>query len=99
MDPNYLLRLEVDAKSLDQIGFDVLFETIGNGYGIALTKDEWQSQAIVFWLSPEYPKQPPLVLVKKKSAIDRIEFDADAWSNQILLSDVTTALLDGGVFA
>lgn len=96
--PAYLSRLNTDATALSAIGFDVVFETVGSGYGIALTQDQWEKQAIVFWLSEDYPRCPPLVLVRNGSRIERIEFESDAWSEATLLADIATALLDGGIF-
>lgn len=91
IEKEFLERLAVEAELLSLMGFDVIFEPVGNGYGVALPVRN-QKQILVFWLSIQYPNQPPKVLLRTTHSIEQIEFEEGAWQDDRTLAEIASAL-------
>jgi len=70
-------RLTVEAEALSNAGYDVVFEAVEDGFGVALPVAD---STLVVWYSPTFPSDPPLILIKTGDTIDRISYADDAWS-------------------
>jgi hypothetical protein len=70
-------RLTIEAEALSDAGYDVVFEAVEDGFGVALPV---AGSTLVVWYGPTFPSDPPLILIKTGNAIDRISFADDAWS-------------------
>jgi len=91
-DGPFLARLNTDAALLFQMGFEVIYEPIRNGYGLALIIDE--NSTLAFWISPDYPVAAPHVFMHSADLIDRIEFVPGAWEEDHTLAEVVQAITD-----
>ena len=76
-DPR-MQRLTAEAEALSEAGYDVVFEAIEDGFGVALPV---AGNTLVVWYSPTFPSDPPLILIKTGDAIDSISYAEDAWSH------------------
>jgi hypothetical protein len=75
-DPR-MQRLTAEAEALSDAGYEVLFEAVEDGFGVALPVAD---ATLVVWYSSTFPSDPPLILIKTGDAIDRISYADDAWS-------------------
>jgi hypothetical protein len=88
-DP-FMARLNSEAILLFQMGFEVVYERIREGYGLALIID--QDFTIAFWMSPGYPVVAPQVFIHSADVIDRIDFVPGAWEEDHKLAEVVRAI-------
>jgi hypothetical protein len=87
---SFMARLNKDAILLFQMGFEVVYEPIRDGYGLALIID--QDFTIAFWMSPDYPVMAPQVFIHSADVIDRIDFGLGAWEEDHTLAEVVSAI-------
>jgi hypothetical protein len=85
-----MARLNKDAILLFQMGFEVVYEPIRDGYGLALIID--QDFTIAFWMPPDYPVMAPQVFIHSADMIDRIDFGLGAWEEDHTLAEVVSAI-------
>lgn len=85
-----MARLNGEAVLLSQMGFEVVYEPIRDGYGLALIID--QDFTIAFWMSPDYPVMSPQVFIHSADVIDRIDFVPGAWEEDHSLAEVVSAI-------
>lgn len=81
-----------ESVLLAAMGFDVIFEPVGNGYGLALLIDA--DLTLALWIPPEYPQGPPEILVASSEGIDEIELNAEIWETDMMLADIVLAIID-----
>ena len=85
----FLERLRVEAIELSEMGFEVVFEEVDNGYCLVLPLKE--DLILIFSISRQYPYQPPIVLKKTPSDLMQIEFEHDAWQTDFSLAQIVSA--------
>jgi len=89
-DNEYFRRLGAEAALLSSFPVKVIFEPIGDGYGVALPISK--GLTIALWLSPLFPKEPPMTILQSGNEINMIEFSPGAWEPNLSLLDVVTAV-------
>jgi len=73
------------------MGFDVVYERIRDGYGLALIIE--QGLTLAFWISPDYPAEAPQVFMYSADVIDRIDFVPGAWEEPHTIAEVVRAII------
>lgn len=86
-----LHRLQYEAQKLSEMNYDVIYEGINENYGLALPIGE--NLTIGFLISPRYPNEVPVVLVRQGTSIEEIPFDAAAWDPMFTLVEILTQLV------
>ena len=89
----FLERLRLEAEILFQFNYTVVYESVDNGYGVALPIDS--SYIIAFWLSSNYPSDAPVVYLCSETEISQITFEDRAWNKERSLAEVITAFTKG----
>lgn len=92
IDKDFLHRLNMEAELLSDMGFDVIYEPLDEGYGVALTLSD--DLTIAFLISLLYPSQAPLVFLKTDSEIEQIEFAPSSWQAEHTLAEVVSAFTE-----
>ena len=92
IDKDFLDRLTMEAEILSEMGFDVVYEPLDGGYGLALTISKDLTVALLIPLS--YPNEAPLVLLKIASDIEQVDFAPDTWQAEHTIAEVVSALTD-----
>lgn len=83
-------RLEEEARYLNAMGFDVIFEEVDHGYGLAIPLSA--ESALVLWISEHYPSSAPTVVIWEPPVIDSIEFSEGSWSEDRYLAEIVAAV-------
>lgn len=86
----FVERLRIEATLLSAMGFEVLYEPIGKGYGLAVAVSD--DLVLAFWLSISYPDHAPDVYMKTRSEIDKIEFEVNAWEENHSIAEIVSAI-------
>jgi hypothetical protein len=94
-DTAYFRRLESEAASLSSLPLEVIFEPVGDGYGVGLPISS--DLILAVWLSPKYPEKAPAVFLQQGGELSMIEFSPDAWNPELTLADVVAAVWGGAV--
>lgn len=84
-------RLWIEGNGLSNLGYEVVFEPVGDGYGLALLVDS--ETTLCVWVPPNYPSAVPRVLLKTSDNIDEIDFEDGAWRPEIFISDIIGAFV------
>jgi hypothetical protein len=92
IDKDFLNRLTMEAGLLSEMGFDVVYEPLDAGYGLALTISK--DLTVAFLIPLSYPNQAPLVFIKTASNIEQIDFAPDTWQAEHTIAEVVSALTD-----
>jgi hypothetical protein len=92
IDKDFLNRLTMEAGLLSEMGFDVVYEPLDAGYGLALTISK--DLTVAFLIPLSYPNQAPLVFIKTASNIEQIDFAPDTWQADHTIAEVVSALTD-----
>lgn len=85
-----LERLNMEASALSSMNFDVLYESIADGYGVAFQISN--NVTLAFWVSPLYPNQPPKVYIRTPTEVEKIEFAPDTWLPAYTIAEIVLAL-------
>lgn len=85
-----IARLEFEARILSEMDYDVIFEPVSDGYGLALLIKP--NYVLVFWISNRYPEVEPRIYINTKNRIDRIDFAAGVWNPLFTLAEIVQAL-------
>ncbi len=86
-----LLRLQKEAQKLAEMGFDIIYECVRDGYGLALPVDD--DLVFGFLIPPDYPTEAPTILVKQGTTLEEIPFEDGAWSSTFMFVDILTQLV------
>lgn len=86
-----LLRLQEDAQKLTEVGFDIIYECLDNGYGLALPIDN--DLVFGFLIPSNYPTEAPTVLVRQGIFLEEIPFGPDSWHSTFMLIDIVEQLV------
>lgn len=90
VDP-YLDRLYQDAVRLGEKGYNVLYEPVEDGYGLALSLNE---SLFAFILLNSYPVSAPKIFELETMVVSEITFGENAWISDLFLIDVVEALVE-----
>jgi hypothetical protein len=90
IDKSLLDRLTMEAALLSTMGFDIIYETVKNGYGLALIISD--DLTLAFWILPSYPNDSPQVYIKFKTDVDMVTFGNDVWETDHTISDIVSAI-------
>ncbi|MDM8542788.1 hypothetical protein QUF90_17065 [Desulfococcaceae bacterium HSG9] len=90
---DFLERLEFEAEVLSNMDYVVIFEPVGDGYGLTLPMNP--ETVIVFWISNQYPQVEPQIFIKTNNTIDRIDFEAGVWEPYFTLGEIVQSLSTG----
>jgi hypothetical protein len=90
IEQTFLERLRIDALLLSRMGFEVVYEPIGKGYGVAIPASN--DLILAFWISRDYPYEAPDVYVSTQRQIDKIAFEDDAWEENHTIADIVSAI-------
>jgi hypothetical protein len=90
LSETYLERLRIEAILLSAMGYEVLYEPIGKGYGLAIPISD--HLILAFWLSISYPDQAPDIYMKTQLEIDKIEFEGNAWEENHSIAEIVSAI-------
>lgn len=86
-----LRRLQQEAEELAAMNYEVIYECVDDGYGLALPI---ASDVLVgFVIPPNYPDRAPLVLVKHGSALEQVPFGQDSWYPEFHFSIILAQLM------
>lgn len=92
IDKDFLNRLTMEAGLLSEMGFDVVYEPLDGGYGLALTISK--DLTVAFLIPLSYPKQAPSVFLKTASDIEQVDFAPNTWQTEHTIAEVVSALAD-----
>jgi hypothetical protein len=92
-DTDYFRRLESEAALLSSFPLEVIFEPVGDGYGVGLPISS--DLILAVWLSLEYPAKAPTVFLQQGGELSMIEFSPDSWEPDLTLVDVVAAVWSG----
>lgn len=90
LSDTFLERLRIEAILLSRLGFDIVYEPIGKGYGLAVPVSD--TAIVAFWLSTAYPDQAPDIYLKTQREIERIEFEENAWEESHSMAEIVSAM-------
>jgi hypothetical protein len=91
-DTDYFRRLESEAALLSSFPLEIIFEPVGDGYGVGLPIS--RDLILAVWLSLEYPEKAPTVFLQQGEELSMIEFSPDSWEPDLTLVDVLSAMWD-----
>ena len=87
---NFPEYLNTEAELLCGKGYDVTFDLVSDGYGLALFIKE--RLVLCFWLPPAYPQQAPKIFIMESREIDEIQFEDDAWQSNRNILEIVEAV-------
>ena len=83
-------RLTVEANLLSDMNFDIVYESVGDGYGLTLPIQ--RNKILVVWLSNNYPNLAPSIYETDGIDICKIEFAPEVWRSYYNIKDIVLAL-------
>lgn len=88
-----LYRLEQEAILLTHVGYDVIYELVEDGYGLALPLQD--DLILAFWIPPRYPAARPGIFLATDERVESVYFDQAEWDSDYFLIDIVDAIVAG----